>query len=185
MSGTLSKSGSGTTGSREYSKHGDYIGSSNRDSIENDPATKYQSGTKIYDTASGAQNTDVYRKDYARQADTKSENSDITLNSSGNSIQDYNQKLVNQYAEMDKLGDVILYELGIVERRYASLLDQYKMADKAGREVIARQLDKLTADQLTLYKSYTKVYKDGKTDWPAVKSEVERSLLNLRGVEKR
>ena len=187
MSGTLSKSGSKTSSSGDYSKHGDYLkstGYTGKDSVARQSDT-YQSGTKKYEMANESKNTGVYRKDYNKLTDGRSENTDPESNKSGNSIQDYNQKLVNQYAEMDKLGDVILYELDIVDRRYSLLLDQYKTAGNTDRESISAELDKLSANQLTLYRSYTKVYKNGKTDWPRVKNEVETTLMNLRGVDKR
>jgi len=182
MSGTLSKSDSRTT--TDYTRHGDYV--KNADSISSQSATSYRPATTKYVSTSDTKSNNVYRKDYSRLTDSNlSENVPLANTVSGNSMQDYNQKMVNQYAEMDKLGDVIIYELDILDRRYAALLEQFKTANNQDRELIAKDLDKINADQLTLYKSYTTVYKNGKTDWPRVKSNVESTLMSLRGVEKK
>lgn len=95
---------------------------------------------------------------------------------------EYNQRLVDQYAEMDKLGDLVLYELDITERRKDSLLDRFKNASSSERENITQELNKLDGNQLTLYKAYVKVYKEGKTDWPATRKQVEDILFNIRGI---
>lgn len=187
MSGSLTKSGDRTASTNEYTKHGDYsksAGYARRDSLAGYNSSS-QSANKKYEPATGSKNTDVYKKDYGKLVDTKPENSDFSGNSPGNSVQDYNQKLVSQYAEMDKVGDLVLYELDIIERRYTLLLGQFKTANNADRESISGELDKLSADQLMLYKSYTKIYKSGKTDWPRVKNEVETTLMNLRGVDRK
>lgn len=188
MSSSLSKSGSKpSSSSNEYSRHGDYLkntGVASRDSASSQSGT-YPSGAKKYEPATEPNTTAVYRKDYSKLTDKKPEDSDLVKTATGNSIQDYNQKLINQYAEMDKLGDVVLYEIDIIDRRYAVLLNQYKSASNADREVISGELDKLTANQLTLYKAYTHVYKNGKTDWPGVKNEVETTLFNFRGIDKK
>jgi len=186
MSGTLSKSDGSKTSTDYSARHNDYLREAN--GVRVDSAT----GKSLYkpvmgnsETNSGSGTPDVYRKDYARITDSKIDNSRATGNLSGNSVHDYNQKVINQYAEMDRLGDVILYELDIIDRRYSSLLEQYKTSNNQDRESISRELDALNADQLVLYKSYTKIYKNGKTDWPQVKSQVETTLLNLRGVDKK
>jgi len=185
VSGTLSKSDGKT--SSDYSRHGDYLGNASttrRDSIS---AARYQPGYANAPAVSNSDSrtSDVYRKDYSRLTDAKSENSGQTTGGSSNAMQDYNQKLVSQYVEMDRLGDVILYELDIIDRRWTLLLDQFKTANGQDRESISKELDQLNANQLSLYKAYTKIYKNGKTDWSRVKSEVENTLLNLRGLDRK
>lgn len=93
-----------------------------------------------------------------------------------------NQHWIDQYAEMDKLADLVLYELDITERRKNSLLDRYKNASSNERENITQELNKLDVNQLSLYKAYVRVYKEGKTDWPAIRKQVEDSLLTIRGI---
>ena len=183
VSGTLSKSDGRS--STDYSRHGDYLssGSTRADSIRNQSVYQSQSGNNYAGVASNPRNADVYRKDYSRLADNnsvRSERSNIPV-----SVQESNQKMVTQYAEMDRLADVILYELDIIDRRWNVLLEQFRTAGNQDRDAISRELDKLNADQLSLYKSYTRIYKDGKTDWPRVKNDVETSLMNFRGLNKR
>ncbi|TDE18200.1 hypothetical protein [Dyadobacter psychrotolerans] len=181
MSGTLSKSDNGrSTATTTTSKHGDYLSSgSTTDSSYRRPVSK-SSYTPVI-SATETRNSETYRKDYGRLADTKTENSVPVI--SGNV--DYNQKLIALYTEMDKMADVVLYELDITERRWNMLLEKYKTSNANDRDMISRDLDKLTADQLTLYKAYTNIYKNGKSDWPRVKSEVESTLMNLRGFDKK
>ena len=173
MSGSLSKS----DGARpaKYARHGDYL---DTDSINTQAA--YSAGR--VNAATPAQ-SNSYRKDYSQLSEMKTENQTTGTISSGTS--DYNQKLVNQYIEMDKLADVILYELDITDRRWTVLLEQYKKAGNNDRQLISRDLDKLQAEQLMLYKLYTKVYKNGKSDWPGVKEEVDAALITLRGFDKK
>ena len=176
MSSTLSKTDSHT--SVPDTRHGDYL-SARADSA---------SARKAYvPAASRAEETyktgDSYKKDYSRVTDTKTDNVSVGNVATGNP--DANQKLVNLYSEMDKLGDVVLYELDITERRYNRLLDQFKTANSNDRDAIARDLDKLSADQLLLYKTYTQIYKNGKSDWPRVRADVETTLMNLRGVDRK
>lgn len=177
MSGTLSKSDG-----REYSsekKHGDYLNST----PSTDSVRTYQTPSRV--NASERENTsnDTYRRDYGRLTDTKSETQPAGSTITGNS--DFNQKLVNQYAEMDKLGELVLYELDITEKRYAKLLDQFRTANNNDRDAISKELDKLNADQLVLYKTYTNIYKFGKSDWVKVKGDVETTLMNLRGIDRK
>ena len=124
---------------------------------------------------------DSYRKDYGRIAYTPTETS---MNASGSNYakNDLNDKLVKQYADMDRLADLVLYELGIVERRFDLLLGRFKTASGLEREKISDDLDQLNADQLKLYKAHVQIYKDGKLDWPQTKREVEAVLLALRGI---
>ena len=186
MSGTLSKSdgGSSRTNSDYSSRHPDYLKDGTRiDSVSGKPLYKpVMAGSEA---ASGSKKSETYRKDYSRLTDSKVENSSSVNSSSANLGQEYNQKMLAQYADMDKLGDVVIYEIDIMDRRYALLLDQFKTADNQDRDVISRELDDLNANQIKLYKSYIKIYRDGKTDWPKVKSEVETTLLSLRGIDKK
>jgi hypothetical protein len=175
MSGSLSKS-DGAKPVR-YAKHGDYLAS---DSL---PSKVAGHSGSMGSVPAGRNESDVYRTDYSRLADGKPGVSGADAVSYGNT--DYNQRLVNQYIEMDKLADVILYELDITDRRWTSLLEQYKAANSGDRQLISRDLDKLQADQLTLYKLYTKIYKNGKSDWDKVKEEVDTALITLRGFNKK
>jgi hypothetical protein len=173
MSGTLSKSDS--RGSATETRHGDYLSQN----------TKVDTVTarKAYVPITNSQTADTYKKDYGRLTDTKSENPAAAGVNSANL--DANQKLVNLHLEMDKLGDVVLYEIDIAERRYNKLLDQFKTANPNDRDLISKDLDQLSADQLLLYKTYTKIYKNGKVDWAKVKADVEATLLALRGVDRK
>ena len=92
------------------------------------------------------------------------------------------QNLIAQYAEMDKVADRILYELEINEKQKEALLDRFKSASSGDRENINQELNKLDGNQLTLYKAYVRVYKDGKSNWPTVRRSVEDTLLSLRGI---
>jgi hypothetical protein len=91
-------------------------------------------------------------------------------------------RVAQQYEEMDRLAEVVLYELKIVERRYDKLIAQYKTASNADRNRISAELDRLSADQIKLYRMYVKVYKEGKSNWIKTKSDVEDGLYLLRGI---
>lgn len=184
MSGTLSKSDDKNSTSR--TRYGDYSGTTRADSLNQDRSTGYHQTETNTGRAWESKNTDTYRKNYDRASDNQSDKLGVNGGLASSSVQDYNQKLVNQYQEMDKLGDVILYEIDIQDRHYASLLEDYKTANNnTDREAISRELDKLSANQISLYRAYTKIYKTGKTDWPRVKNEVENTLLTLRGFDKK
>jgi hypothetical protein len=179
MSSTLSKSDSRTSTVSD-TKHGDYLSQSAK--VDTVSARKaYVPATNR--TEETYKSNDTYKRDYGRLTDTRPDNTTGGNVVGGN--QDVNQKLVNLYSEMDKLGDVVLYEIDITERRYSRLLDQFKTANANDRDLIAKDLDKLSADQLLLYKTYTQIYKNGKADWPRVKADVETTLMNLRGVDRK
>lgn len=91
-------------------------------------------------------------------------------------------RMAQQYGEMDRLAEVVLYELKIVERRYDKLIVQYKSASNSDRNRISAELDRLTADQLNLYRMYVKIYKDGKSNWVKTRSDIEDNLYILRGI---
>ncbi|TLU99463.1 hypothetical protein [Dyadobacter luticola] len=120
---------------------------------------------------------DAYRRDYDKmmEEDVKSNYPKA----------DYNQKLVTQYEEMDKMGELVLYELDILENRWNALTDDYKNANSSEKESIASQLDRITDDRLVLYKAYTNIYKNGKTNWLVVKPEVENTLRSVRRVSEK
>ena len=117
-----------------------------------------------------------YRKDYDRVVDGNG--SSVTTPVSGNA--DYNQRLLNQYADMDKLAEVVLYELDNLENRYNNLLNEYKNAKSSSRQAMAMELDKISDDRLMLYKAYTNIYRNGKTDWANVKRDVDNTLREYR-----
>jgi hypothetical protein len=89
---------------------------------------------------------------------------------------------VSQYEEMDKVGELVLYELDILDGRWNVLMGEYRTSNQSGKEVISAELDKISDDRLVLYKAYTNIYKNGKTNWPAVKREVENTLRSIRKV---
>lgn len=120
----------------------------------------------------------TYRKDYDRVADNGSNAGTVTPPASGNA--DYNQRLLNQYADMDKLAEVVLYELDNLENRYNNLLNEYKNAKSSSRQVMAMELDKISDDRLALYKAYTNIYRNGKSDWANVKRDVDNTLREYR-----
>ncbi|WAC09322.1 hypothetical protein [Dyadobacter pollutisoli] len=122
----------------------------------------------------------TYKKDYGKITDENSGNTSGVSGLDGSA--DYNQKLVAQYAEMDKLGEVVLYELDILESRWNVLLEEYKSSKASGKQVISNELDKISDDRIVLYKAYTNIYRNGKTNWPVVKREVENTLRSVRRV---
>ncbi|NIJ53059.1 hypothetical protein [Dyadobacter arcticus] len=117
---------------------------------------------------------DAYKRDYDKMMEE-----DVKSNYAKT---DYNQKLVIQYEEMDKMGELVLYELDILESRWTVLVGEYKTSSQSGKEVISEELDKVTEDRLTLYKAYTNIYKNGKTNWLVVKREVENTLRSVRKI---
>lgn len=120
---------------------------------------------------------DTYRRDYDRIASDDATSIARSGGDTGN-----NPQLLAQYEDMDKLGEVIIYELDVLERRYNVLLNEYKTADQSQKDVMSRELDQISADQITLYKAYTNIYRNGKTNWPVVKREVENTLRTVRKV---
>lgn len=122
--------------------------------------------------------TGTYRKDYDRVVDGGSQAGSQGLPASGNA--DYNHRLLSQYTEMDKLGEVVLYELDNLANRYNNLLNEYKNAKSSSRQVMAMELDKISDDRLMLYKAYTNIYRNGKSDWANVKRDVDNTLREYR-----
>jgi hypothetical protein len=135
------------------------------------------SDTRYGDTPS-SQST--YKKDYGKIAD---DNSGSTGTVSDNA--DYNHKLLVQYTEMDKLGEVVLYELDILESRWNVLLEEYKTSKNSGKQVISNELDRVSDDRIVLYKAYTNIYRNGKTNWTVVKRDVENTLRSVRRVSEK
>jgi hypothetical protein len=120
----------------------------------------------------------TYRKDYDRVVDGNGSVANVATPASGNA--DYNQRLLNQYADMDKLAEVVLYELDNLENRYNNLLNEYKNAKSSSRQVMAMELDKISDDRLMLYKAYANIYRNGKSDWANVKRDVDNTLREYR-----
>lgn len=120
----------------------------------------------------------TYRKDYDRVVDGNNSSASVSTPASGNA--DYNQRLLNQYADMDKLAEVVLYELDNLENRYNNLLNEYKNAKSSSRQAMAMELDKISDDRLALYKAYTNIYRNGKSDWANVKRDVDNTLREYR-----
>lgn len=120
----------------------------------------------------------AYRKDYDRVVDGSGSTAGATTSVSGNA--GYNQQLLNQYTDMDKLAEVVLYELDNLENRYNNLLNEYKNAKSSSRQAMAMELDKISDDRLMLYKAYTNIYRNGKTDWANVKRDVDNTLREYR-----
>jgi hypothetical protein len=125
----------------------------------------------------------TYKRDYDRVINDNVRNDNSTITSPGSA--DFNQQLISQYQEMDKLGEVVLYELDNLENRYNVLLNEYRTAKSSQKDVLADQLDKVSADQLVLYRAYTNIYRNGKTNWMAVKRDVENDLRSVRKVADR
>jgi hypothetical protein len=122
----------------------------------------------------------TYRKDYDKVTDPNSRSDSPIVGSPGSA--DYNQQMLALYQEMDKLGEVVLYELDILESRYNVLIGEYRSAKSSQKQVLADQLDKISADQLVLYRAYTNIYRNGKTNWTSVKRDVENDLRSVRRV---
>jgi len=177
MSGTLSKSGS--SGSRtDYTKDGhvDYSKVPAGSASRVDTAYAPYSSVRSQPASNGEK---LYRADYGKMSGGKLDNQSV-MPFNGNA--EINDRLVKQYAEMDRLADLVLYELNILEKRWDLLLSKYKTAAPADRERIAADLDLLSADQLKLYRAHVKIYKEGKNDWEATKKDVDATLLAVRGV---
>lgn len=119
-----------------------------------------------------------YRKDYGKVVDSNNPSGGTTMAVSGNA--DYNHRLLSQYSEMDKLGEVVLYELDNLENQYNNLLNEYKNAKSSSRQVMAIELDKISDDRLVLYRAYTNIYRNGKSDWTNVKRDVDNTLREIR-----
>ena len=143
--------------------------SSSSSASSTDRSSREPDNSRSTETSNG-----TYRKDYDRVADNGSNAGTVTSPASGNA--DYNQRLLNQYADMDKLAEVVLYELHNLENRYNNLLNEYKNAKSSSRQVMAMELDKISDDRLALYKAYTNIYRNGKSDWANVKRVVENTL---------
>lgn len=147
--------------------------SSSSSASSTDRSSREPDNSRSTETSNG-----TYRKDYDRVADNGSNAGTITSPASGNA--DYNQRLLNQYADMDKLAEVVLYELDNLENRYNNLLNEYKNAKSSSRQVMAMELDKISDDRLALYKAYTNIYRNGKSDWANVKRDVDNTLREYR-----
>jgi hypothetical protein len=124
-----------------------------------------------------AASRNAYRRDYSKVA---TDDATSVVGSGGDTGS--SQQLISQYEDMDKVGEVIIYELDVLERRWNVLLNEYKTSDPSQKEVISNELDQISADQRTLYKAYTNIYRNGKTNWPVVKREVEATLRTIRKV---
>jgi hypothetical protein len=166
MSGTLTKSDA--SGSSYEGRHGDYLNNASRKDTVQGGNTQTRPGSP----------SGEYRKDYAKITDGPT---DQTAAVKANQTDQY-QQLTHQFDDMDKLADVVLYEVDITERRYNKLLTDFKSASAENRQAISRELDALSANQMTLYKSYVSIYKQGRADWPKVKADVDATLLRLRGI---
>ena len=161
----------------DYNKQQPYTSSS----VQRDTTTVIKSTTS-YNTGKGDQSEVRYNKDYLKTANETDPRTGSDSRSINNANADSNQQLINQYAEMDKLGGLVLYELDIVERRRDVLLNKFRSASASEREALTNELNTLDGNQIALYKAYVKVYKEGKTDWPNVHKSVENTLLSLRGI---
>lgn len=135
-------------------------------------SSRYDAADRTSPTSTGR---DAYKRDYEKMMEED--------NKSGYAKTDYNQKLVTQYEEMDKVGELVLYEIDILESRWNTLIGEYRSANSSGKEVISAELDKITDDRLVLYKAYTNIYKNGKTNWVNVKREVENTLRLVRRID--
>lgn len=171
------KSSLSKTDGSDYNKQQPYATTS----VQKDTTTVIKSTTS-YNIGKGEQPEVRYKKDYLKTGNETDIRNSSDPRNSNNSNAETNQQLLNQYAEMDKLGDLVLYELDIVERRRDVLLDKFRSASASERETLTNELNTLDGNQIALYKAYVKVYKEGKTDWPNVHKSVENTLLSLRGI---
>jgi hypothetical protein len=181
VSGTLTKSESGhrdyTSSSVSESKTST-LARSQRDSLV--PASSVTSQDRMVEPIRVTQSEGAYKRDYSRSVNGVEKPVPTDMPSALNT--DINAGIVKQYAEMDRLADLVLYELGIVERRWDQLLARFKSASATEREKISADLDQLGADQLKLYRAHVKIYKEGKTDWLGTQKDVEAVLLGIRGL---
>jgi hypothetical protein len=166
MSSTLSKSDTPEATVSADTRHNNYLSRADTTST-----------STIADGGDVRKPDGEYKKDYARLTGTSDK-----PQPSQHEVGAQTSQLARMYEDMDKLADVVLYEIDITERRYNKLLSDFKTASASDRDAISSELDKLSANQTTLYKSYVSIYKQGKTDWPKVKAEVDSTLLRLRGV---
>lgn len=174
LKSSLSKSDS--SASRDYASRPTYA-SSSRDSVTvARTSASYNTGSAA-ERVGSVPETRTDRKNVVGTGDRI-----LTENPVGWTGADFNQKLVIQYSEMDKVADRVLYELEVNERQKENLLNRFRSASSGDRENISQELNKLDANQVLLYKAYVHIYKDGKTNWPAVQKSVEDTLLGLRGI---
>jgi hypothetical protein len=171
------KSSLSKTDGTDYSRQQPYASSS----VQRDTTTVMKSATS-YNSGKSDQPEVRYKKDYLKTGTDTDLRTNQDSRTGNNSSAEANQQLINQYAEMDKLGGLVLYELDIVERRRDVLLDKFRSASASERENLSNELNTLDGNQIALYKAYVKVYKEGKADWPAVHKSVENTLLSLRGI---
>ncbi|MCF0054402.1 hypothetical protein [Dyadobacter sp. CY356] len=171
------KSSLSKTDGSDYSRQQPYSSTS----VQRDTTTVIKSSTS-YNPGKSDQAEVRYKKDYLKTGNETDLRTGSDSRTGNNSSAEANQQLINQYAEMDKLGGLVLYELDIVERRRDVLLDKFRSASASERETLSNELNTLDGNQIALYKAYVKVYKEGKTDWPAVHKSVESTLLSLRGI---
>lgn len=120
-----------------------------------------------------------YRRDYSQLASASAPPAQSSVAPTTENV-----ARLRQYEEMDRLADLVVYEIDILQKRWDQLLARYKTASQAEREGISRDLDLVSADQLKLYRAHVHIYRDGKQDWPLVKKEVENVLLVIRGVNR-
>ncbi len=173
-------------GTVSTSKHGDYLNGTSDYSSENSLKKEKMA---ISSSKMGSNNPDslgdgaTYKRDYASMVGSKTlAESAESLTKDEMTLRDYNQTMVNQYKSMDQLGEIILFEIGIIERSWQMNANRFKTANANERDRLASELSKLDDDKLELYKAYTKIYKQGKSNWAKVKLEVEDTLRGMRGV---
>ncbi len=194
LSTTISKTDDKAVVTTTDSKHGDYLGESyganaSTDKQQANSITNFNSVKPINDNSVSNGNMALdsgmsYRKDYSSlSGSTASAQVTMPLSREEMTLRDYNQNLVTQYQRMDELGEVILFEVGVIEKSWQLYAEQYKTASASERDHIARELTRLDDNKLLLYKAYTKIYKQGKLDWLNIKKEVENTILSTRGVK--
>jgi hypothetical protein len=151
---------------RRYDKrHGTTTAGDRYGSDRYDNETTYSTGNQ------------TYQRDYSKVTDSNIRNADNS--------DDYNRKFVAQYEDMDRLADQVLFELDILEKRWNLLLEEYRKAKSSSRNSISNELDRINDDQKVLNKAYIRIYRDGKTDWPLVRNEVENTLTSFRRLRER
>ncbi len=186
---SVTKSDSGTNSNTSITtEHGDYLNDATPtysvSGTNTSTETPIVSSSLRNNAPDSVNNGYVYKKDYSSLVGSGvATSASIPLTRDEMTLRDYNQNLVDQYRNMDQLGEVVLFEIGVIDKAWQLTANRFKTANPNERDLIARELSKLDDDKLLLYKAYTKIYKSGKSDWVKVKNEVEDTLLNIRGVK--
>jgi ElaB/YqjD/DUF883 family membrane-anchored ribosome-binding protein len=150
----------------------------------NDTQGRYQNQQQPYDNRYG------YREP---RSNPNQMNSQGTYNNQGNRSSmmgdnypnPYQNENRNPYAnenrnDMDRLGDLVSYEIDYIENRMKDIAEKAKDSSKRDREQMEKQLRDLEKDRMELYRAHRKVYQDGRNDMESVDREVRDTLNRIR-----